>query len=65
MTIYICSILLTELLMITMIMHVLTYSGFNKTQKAWFTLTFASIMVCSAGELAVHCGYYDPPTRAC
>lgn len=45
--------------MIAMIMHVLTYSGFNQTQKTWFTLTFISVMICSASELAVHCGYYD------
>lgn len=60
MTIYICGIILTELLMIAMTMHILTYSGFNKTQKNWFSLTFISIMVCSSAELAVHCGYYDP-----
>ncbi len=60
MTIYICSIILTDLLMIAMTMHVLNYSGFNKTQKAWFTLTFISVMICSGGELAAHCGYYDP-----
>ena len=60
MSIYICSIFLTCLLMIAMSMHVLNYSGFNKTQKTWFLLTFVSIMICSCAELAVHCGYYDP-----
>lgn len=59
MNIYICSIILTELLMIAMTMHVLRYPGFDKTQKTWFTLTFVSVMICSASELAVHCGYYD------
>ena len=59
MTIYICSIAITGLLMIAMIMHVLSYSGFDKTQKTWFTLTFLSIIICSDAELAVHCGYYD------
>lgn len=59
MTIYICSIILTDLLMLAMMTHVLTYSGFNKTQKTWFTLTFLSVIICSGGELAVHCGYYD------
>ena len=60
MTTYICSIILTELLMIAMTIHVLTYSGFDRTQKTWFTLTFLSIMVCAGAELAVHCGYYAP-----
>ena len=60
MTVYICSIILTELLMLAMSMHVLSYSGFNKQQKMWFLMTFVSVMVCAAGELAVHCGYYSP-----
>ena len=60
MGVYICSIVLTGLLMIAMMMHVLTYSEFNKTQKFWFTFTFVAITVCSGSELAVHCGYYDP-----
>ena len=60
MNMYICSIIITALLMIAMTMHVLTYSGFNRTQKTWFTLTFISVMVCSGAELAVHCGYYAP-----
>ena len=60
MEIYICSIILTDLLMVAMIMHVLTYSGFNKAQKTWYTLTFLAIIICSACELAVHCGYYRP-----
>ena len=60
MEIYICTIILTGLLMVAMTMHVLTYSGFNRTQKTWFTLTFLGVMVCSASELAVHCGYYRP-----
>ena len=60
MPVYICSIILTELLMLAATMHVLTYSGFNRVQKTWFTLTFLSVMVCAGSELAVHCGYYDP-----
>ncbi len=60
MTIYICGIMLTGLLMIAMAMHVLTYSGFNRIQKKWFTITFLSIMICAGSELAVHCGYYKP-----
>ncbi len=60
MTIYTCSIIINDLLMIAMMIHILTYSGFNKTQKTWFLLTFLSVIICSGGELAVHCGYYDP-----
>lgn len=52
--------LLTVLLMITMTVHVLHYSGFTKTQKRWYILTFAAISVCQIAEFAVHCGYYDP-----
>lgn len=64
MTVYSCSILLTGLLMITMTIHVLTYSGFNRIQKTWFTCTFVAVMACSAAELAVHCGYYNPAYAA-
>ena len=60
MTFYSTAILLTELMMIAMILHVIRYSGFTKQQKVWFILTFASIMLCSVAEFAVHCGYYDP-----
>ena len=56
---YICSIIIIELLMVAMVIHVLRYSGFTKTQKKWYLMTFIAIMICSAGELAVHCGYYD------
>ena len=59
MTDYSSITLLTSLLMLAMTIHVLTYSGFNKQQKVWFIVTFLSIMVCSAAEFAVHCGYYD------
>ena len=60
MTFYMCIIIMTVLLMITMTVHVLHYSGFTKTQKIWFILTFLSITVCSLAEFAVHCGYYSP-----
>lgn len=60
MTIYISSIILIGLLMLAMIMHVVTYSGFNKTQKTWYVLTFLSIIICSFAELLVHSGYYNP-----
>lgn len=57
---YLFATILLELTMFTMILHVLRYSGFKKVQKTWFILTFASVVVCSASELAVHCGYYNP-----
>ena len=47
-------------LMIAMIIHVLSYSGFNKKQKAWFIATFAAISFCALAEFALHCGYYSP-----
>ncbi|MCR5684547.1 MAG: HD domain-containing protein [Lachnospiraceae bacterium] len=53
-------IILTELLMLAMVFHVINYSGFKKEQKTWYLLTFITIMLCSAAEYAVHCGYYDP-----
>ncbi len=59
MNVYIGTIILVVLLMFAMIMHVLTYSGFNKQEKAWFMLTFLTIIVCSFSELLVHCGYYN------
>nr|MCR5609198.1 HD domain-containing protein [Lachnospiraceae bacterium] len=58
--IYICSIIITDLLMIAMTIHVLSYIGFNKKQKIWFSHTFLSIIFCSLAELCVHCGYYKP-----
>lgn len=57
---YVFATLLLELMMIAMILHVLRYSGFTKVQKTWFILTFSSVIVCSAAELAVHCGVYKP-----
>ncbi|MBO4217263.1 MAG: HD domain-containing protein [Clostridia bacterium] len=59
MTFYMSIIVMTELLMLAMTIHVLNYSGFTREQKAWYLLTFISIMVCAAAEFAVHCGYYD------
>lgn len=56
---YMCAIILTELMMIAMCVHVIHYSGFTKTQKTWYLLTFASTMLCAAAEFAVHCGVYD------
>ena len=57
---YLSIVILTELLMLTMSVHVFFYRGFNKAQKGWFLATFITIMVCSAAEYAVHCGAYDP-----
>lgn len=59
MTLYSSIVVLISLLMIAMTIHVLTYSGFNKAQKAWFAITFLSITFCSVAEFAVHCGYYN------
>ena len=56
---YVSSILLTELIMIAMTIHVIKYSGFTKNQKKWYIFTFASVMICSLAEFAVHCGAYD------
>ena len=54
MTFYSCVILLTELMMLAMTLHVLTYSGFTKVQKVWYLLTFIAIAFCSAAEFCVH-----------
>lgn len=59
MDVYASITLLICLLMVAMTIHVLTYSGFNKEQKAWFVSTFLAVVFCSAAEFAVHCGYYD------
>lgn len=53
-------IVLVELFMLAMILHVLHYSGFTKTQKIWYLLTFIDIMICAGAEFAVHCGIYNP-----
>ena len=63
MTFYMCVIMLTVLLMFTMTIHVLTYSGFTKVQKMWFILTFVAIAFCSLAEYAVHCGFYNNAFR--
>ena len=46
--------------MAAMTIHVIRYSGFNNQQKGWYIGTFVTVMICSAAEYAVHCGYYDP-----
>lgn len=57
---YICATILIDLMMIAMILHVVRYSGFTRQQKVWFVSTFVSIIICSAAELAVHYGGYNP-----
>ncbi len=57
---YTCATVIIVLLMLTMTLHVLKYSGFTKRQKSWFILTFVSVMVCAVAEYLVHCGRYDP-----
>ena len=57
---YLSIVILTELLMLSMSVHVFFYRGFNKAQKGWFLATFFTIMICSGAEYAVHCGAYDP-----
>ena len=42
--------LLTELLMLTMVLHVAGYSGFTRGQKAWYLATFLSVAFCAAAE---------------
>lgn len=60
MTFYSASIIVTELLMISMTLHVINYKGFTKEEKKWYLLTFFTIMFCAAAEFFVHYGYYNP-----
>ena len=60
MSYYSAATLLLTVLMVTMIIHVLNYSEFNKSQKSWFVVTFSTITFCALAEFAIHCGYYDP-----
>ena len=56
---YTAATILLVVLMATMIIHVLNYSGFNKEQKGWFFVTFVAITFCALAEYALHCGYYN------
>ena len=56
---YFITLILT-LMMVALSIHVLSYPGFNKKQKKWFIVTFATITFCALAELAIHCGYHDP-----
>ena len=61
MTIYMGAILLTELLMLTMIFHVLHYPGFTKVEKRWYLCTFAAIFLCAGAEcVSVHLDGHGP-----
>lgn len=50
MSLYASLILLTELLMLAMTIHVITYPGFTRVQKNWYLCTFIAIMLCAGGE---------------
>ena len=56
---YTAATILIVILMVAMIVHVLNYSGFNKSQKGWFISTFSAISFCALAEYAIHCGYYN------
>ena len=61
MTLYTGTIIITELMMLAMVLHVLGYSGFTKTQKLWFVSTFVIVMVCALTELfAVELNEHGP-----
>ena len=48
---YIFAIVITELLMLAMLIHVVTYSAFTKEQKRWYICTFLAVMLCAAAEV--------------
>ncbi len=50
MSLYTCSILLTELLMVAMTFHVAHYPGFTKAEKRWYLFAFISIFFCAGAE---------------
>ena len=50
MTIYAAMIMLTELLLLTMTIHVASYPGFTRVQKRWYLFTFIAIMICAGAE---------------
>ncbi len=50
MSLYSGVILLTELMMLTLTVHVFHYSGFTREEKKWYLMTFLSIMICTAAE---------------
>ncbi len=55
MTLYMGTIILTELMMFAMVIHVRSHTGFSREQKRWYILTYSAIMVCAAAEFtALH-----------
>ncbi len=50
MTLYTGTILITELMMLTMIIHVLKYSGFTREEKTWYVISFLTVMFCAYAE---------------
>lgn len=55
MTIYMSAIALTELLMLTMSIHVSSYPGFTRAEKRWYLYTFTAIFFCAGAEfISVH-----------
>ena len=50
MNLYVGVIILTELMMLALTLHVVNYPGFTRIQKAWFLMTFLTIMFCAGVE---------------
>lgn len=50
MTVYMGAILLTELLMLSMSLHVLHYPGFKPVEKRWYVCAFIAIFFCAGAE---------------
>ncbi|MBQ6552762.1 MAG: HD domain-containing protein [Clostridia bacterium] len=48
---YLFAIVITELLMLAMLIHVVTYSAFTKGQKRWYICTFLAVMLCAGAEV--------------
>ena len=59
MNFYTAATIIIVILMVAMVIHVLSNTGFNKSQKTWFISTFSAISFCALAEFAIHCGYYD------
>ena len=62
MTVYMGAILLTELLMLTMALHVLNYPGFAQVEKRWYLITFIAVFLCAGIELIAL--YFDARGKA-
>ena len=57
MVLYASIIILTELLMLTMTIHVYSYPGFTARQKRWYLATFIAVMYCASAEFLAK--YFD------